>query len=153
MESIIISVAVGVSCDFIAHYSHSYLHSDATLDRGARVTYMFAIMGISVLVGAITTFSAGFVMIFTQTLFFYQFGIFMMTTLAFSWVYSNFFFAPVLAIAGPTTTKGKKDAAQRPEADESAGAPSDINVQSDDPERDPLGVSFDGSFQLDSPSP
>jgi predicted RND superfamily exporter protein len=100
LESVIISVAVGMSVDFVAHYSHSYLHSEGA-DRDERVLGMMATMGVSVLTGAITTFVAGFFMSLAQTLFFFQFGVFMMSTMGFAWIYTNFMFAPLLSIVGP----------------------------------------------------
>lgn len=72
MESVIISVAVGMAVDFVAHYSHTYLHSPVKYDRDIAVAYTAKTMGGSVLTGAITTFVAGGFMIFAQTLFFYQ---------------------------------------------------------------------------------
>jgi len=100
MESVIISVAVGMSVDFVAHYSHSYLHSSA-IKREDRVLDTVGVMGISVLTGATTTFVAGFFMSLAQTLFFFQFGVFMMSTMAFAFIYTNFMFAPLLAFVGP----------------------------------------------------
>jgi len=100
IESVIISVAVGMAVDFVAHYSHSYLHSPIK-ERDIAVTHMLKTMGVSVLTGAITTFIAGFFMIFAKTLFFYQFGFFMMITMTFSWSFSNFFLAPMMAFIGP----------------------------------------------------
>lgn len=100
IESVIISVAVGMSVDFVAHLSHSYLHSPIK-EREVAVTYMMKTMGVSVLTGAITTFVAGFFMIFAKTLFFYQFGFFMMMTMVFSWMFANLFLAPLMGVVGP----------------------------------------------------
>jgi predicted RND superfamily exporter protein len=74
MESVIISVAVGMSVDFVAHYSHTYLHAPESYksDRDKCVEHTLTTMGVSVLTGAITTFVAGFFMILAQTLFFFQ---------------------------------------------------------------------------------
>mmetsp|Transcript_23905 Transcript_23905/g.49813 ORF Transcript_23905/g.49813 Transcript_23905/m.49813 type:complete len:1062 (-) Transcript_23905:27-3212(-) len=107
IESVIISVAVGMAVDFAAHFSHSYLHSPVK-EREIAVTFMMKTMGVSVLTGAITTFIAGFFMIFAGTLFFYQFGFFMMMTMAFSWLYSNLFLAPMMAVMGPEASRGSK---------------------------------------------
>ena len=100
IESVIISVAVGMSVDFVAHLSHAYLHS-VIKERAIAVMYMMRTMGVSVLTGAITTFIAGFFMIFAKTLFFYQFGFFMMMTMLFSWIFANLFLAPLMGAVGP----------------------------------------------------
>ena len=101
LESVIISVAVGLAVDFVAHYCHSYLLSPNKICREIAVTHMFKTMGVSVLTGAITTFIAGFFMVFGKLLFFYQFGFFMMITVGFSWLFTNFFLAPLMAVVGP----------------------------------------------------
>ncbi|GMH78863.1 hypothetical protein TrLO_g8610 [Triparma laevis f. longispina] len=106
MESVIISVAVGMAVDFVAHYSHTYLHSPVKDDRDIAVINTLKTMGVSVLTGAITTFIAGAFMIFAQTLFFYQFGFFMMCTMGFAWVYSNFMLLPLMAVIGPVEKSG-----------------------------------------------
>jgi len=111
MESVIISVAVGMAVDFVAHYSHTYLHSPVKDDREIAVLNTLKTMGGSVLTGAITTFVAGGFMVFANTLFFYQFGFFMMMTMIFAWSYSNFLLLPLIAIMGPV--KAKKDSAVR----------------------------------------
>jgi hypothetical protein len=110
LESIIISVAVGMSVDFVAHYSHSYLHSEGA-DRDERVLKCMSTMGVSVLTGAITTFMAGFFMSLAQTLFFFQFGVFMMSTMGFAWIYTNFMFVPLISIVGPKSVAGGGSAA------------------------------------------
>ncbi|GMH78131.1 hypothetical protein TrST_g12738 [Triparma strigata] len=112
MESVIISVAVGMAVDFVAHYSHTYLHSPVKDDRDVAVINTLKTMGASVLTGAITTFVAGAFMIFAQTLFFYQFGFFMMTTMGFAWAYSNFMLLPLMAVMGPVKKGGKTKVVQ-----------------------------------------
>jgi len=103
MESLIISVAVGLSVDFCAHYCHTYLQAPNRNSRAESVEYMLTVMGVSVLTGAITTCISGLFMLPAQTLFFYQFGIFLCVTMCFSWVYTNFFLAPMFGIAGPVS--------------------------------------------------
>jgi len=103
MESLIISVAVGVSVDFCAHYCHTYLQAPNRKNRAESVEYMLTVMGVSVLTGAITTCISGMFMLPAQTLFFYQFGLFLCVTMCFSWLYANFFLAPMLGIAGPVS--------------------------------------------------
>ena len=99
-ESVIFSVAVGLSVDFTVHYSHSYLH--ANLDsRRANVLKMYEVMGVSLLYGAISTFASGFALTFAQTLFFYKFGIFLMLTMSISLIFANVLLPPLLYLFGP----------------------------------------------------
>ena len=45
-------------------------------------------------------------MTFATTLFFYQFGFFMMITMVFSFLWTNFFFTPLLVLVGPVAGGG-----------------------------------------------
>eukprot|EP00483_Globobulimina_turgida_P004422 UN04431 len=63
-------------------------------------------MGISVCSGAITTFSAGFFLMFPVIVFFSKMGILMMSTIGFSIVFAMFFFTSLLAQFGPQYNSG-----------------------------------------------
>jgi len=63
-------------------------------------------MGFSITSAAGTTFLAGAVMCFSQTLFFYKFGIFMVLVMFTSWLFSTAWLMPVLASLGPTGNWG-----------------------------------------------
>ena len=54
-------------------------------------------MGISVLNGMITSVAAAVPLFFCDLMFFSKFGAFLCTTIAFSWIYANFFFMTILA--------------------------------------------------------
>jgi hypothetical protein len=104
IESIIFSVAIGMSVDFVAHLSHSYIVSpspDGTNHRGEKVTHTLCVMGVSVSAAALTTFIAGLIMLFCSTLFFHQFGEFLAIVMLFGWFASIFFLMPLLAALGP----------------------------------------------------
>ena len=64
-------------------------------------------MGFSITSAAGTTFLAGAVMCFSQTLFFYKFGIFILLTIALSLNFSLVFFSAVLAWVGPLGKTGE----------------------------------------------
>mgnify|MGYP001034278776 FL=1 len=100
LESIIFSVAVGVSVDFVAHYSHAY--AQAPMDeRGGKVKSSLTVMGVSISSASATTFMAGLVMCFSKTLFFYKFGFFLVLIMGLSWFLSTFFLNSLLAVMGP----------------------------------------------------
>ncbi len=101
MESLILAVAVGLSVDHTVHFSYSFLHSPYPGDRRESVLYMFKTVGVSIFTGAFTTFVAGFVMIFSTSLFFWQFGVFLMVAMASSWIFANFSFSSLLVLLGP----------------------------------------------------
>ena len=107
-ESVIFSVAVGLSVDFTVHYSHSYLHAGLTTRRD-NVYKMYEIMAVSLLYGAISTFASGIALTFAQTLFFYKFGIFLMLTMSISLIYANILLPPLLSLLGPVKAKAVED--------------------------------------------
>ena len=60
-----------------------------------------------VLSGAISTILASIPMLFTQIIFFYKFGVFILLTIVLSLIFSLFFFASVLAEIGPIGKRGQ----------------------------------------------
>ena len=93
MEGICLIIAIGLSVDYIVHLCHAYTEStkSAREDRGRDAVTS---MGVSVVSGAITTFSAAVFLLMCQMTFFYEFGNFMVQTVCFS-----IFFALTLFIA------------------------------------------------------
>lgn len=100
MESINLSLVVGLAVDYVVHLSDSYNNS-AHSDRTSRVRDMLESMGLSVTSGALTTTGAAVFMMAAQIQFFLQFGIFTFCTIGFSILYSLCLFTPVLSIIGP----------------------------------------------------
>jgi len=125
LESIIVSISVGLSVDFTVHYSHSYLHSP---DKSSRITYMYKVMGVSVATGAFTTFISGAALCFAQTLFYYQFGIFLVITMVFSFTFSTFLLPSILCIFGPLDdqNEGKDDNQNETGTDEDSSSKGDM---------------------------
>ena len=70
IESIIFSVAVGMSIDFVSHLSHAFIHatppssktSTCPQDQAWRVSEAFSLMGVSISTAAISTSIAGAMM-------------------------------------------------------------------------------------------
>ncbi|XP_055880253.1 protein dispatched homolog 3-like isoform X1 [Biomphalaria glabrata] len=100
IESINLSLVVGLAVDYVVHLSESY-HNSPQKTRQAKVRDMLESMGVSVVSGAISTLGAAAFMIGAQIQFFLQFGIFMFCTIGFSLIYSLCLFTPALALMGP----------------------------------------------------
>ncbi|KAH9489233.1 hypothetical protein Btru_048812, partial [Bulinus truncatus] len=100
IESINLSLVVGLAVDYVVHLSESY-HNSPQQDRRGKVKDMLENMGVSVVSGAISTLGAAAFMIGAQIQFFLQFGIFMFCTIGFSLIYSLCLFTPMLGLIGP----------------------------------------------------
>ncbi|XP_012567028.2 protein dispatched homolog 1 isoform X1 [Hydra vulgaris] len=107
MESIIFSVAAGLSADFTLHYSIAYLASSIKDNKVERTLNSLKNIGPAVLMGAITTFIAGLVMVMSSVLVYVQMAHFLMLIMFTSWAYSTFFLLPLLMIMGPLGNTGQ----------------------------------------------
>nr|KAG5693377.1 hypothetical protein BaRGS_015664 [Batillaria attramentaria] len=100
LESVVITVAIGMSIDYTLHYGVAYrLAPD--LDREMRVASSIGRMGSAVAMSALTTFSAGAFMMPSTVLAYRKFGTFLMLLISIGWVYSTFFFQALLRTLGP----------------------------------------------------
>jgi hypothetical protein len=99
LESVVFSVAVGLSIDFCVHYSWSILLTiRRTSDPREIVTTALTEMGPSVLMGASTTLIAGFILLLCETMFFLRFGVFLIVCMSLSWFWSSFFLMALVAV-------------------------------------------------------
>ena len=106
LESILIVIVIGFSVDYTVHLADSYMQSRA-IDREGKVTDALTHTGMSVLSGAISTILASIPMLFTQIIFFFKFGVFILLTIVLSLIFSLFFFASVLAEIGPSASAAR----------------------------------------------
>ena len=83
LESICFGILIGLSCDFAIHMCHAYCDHDPAGDatRHERARGAVTHIGPPILSSALTTFATGVVLIFTQILFFQQFGVVLMLTM------------------------------------------------------------------------
>lgn len=95
IESILIAIIAGFSVDYVVHLAHAY--EIAKGDTHERITEAFGDLGISVFNGMITSIVASIPLFFCQLQFFAKFGTFLCLTIAFSWIYANFWYMSVLA--------------------------------------------------------
>jgi len=105
IEAICATIVVGFSVDYVVHYALAYVAAPDK-KRAERVTFALSEVGISVMAGAITTLGASAFLLVTTLSFFSKFGIFMMSTIAFSLVVANVAFVALLALCGPENDVG-----------------------------------------------
>jgi hypothetical protein len=80
LESICFAILIGVSCDFVIHFSHAYSFHTGDVSRGERTKHALIEMGPSILAGAFTTVAGAILMIFTVITFFRKFAIILFLT-------------------------------------------------------------------------
>lgn len=102
-ESIAGIIVIGLAVDYVIHLGHMYLEVGhlGYENRADRWAMALRNMGSTVLAGAVTTFMAGLSMRFCQMTFFTQMSTLISITIAYSLIYTLFFFMCVLRIAGP----------------------------------------------------
>jgi len=105
MESINLTLVVGLSVDYAVHLADAYVRCEFS-DRKNRVRHMLGHVGVSVLAGASTTLGASAFMLGSKILFFFQFGIFIFCTIGFSIVYALVVFTIVIGLIGPQGNTG-----------------------------------------------
>ena len=106
IEALNMCMVVGLTVDYVVHLAEGYtlsLHKD----RLSRVQDMLDEMAIAVFFGAITTLGASCFMFLAKLSFFFQFGIFMFSTIGFSLLFSMCMFVTLLGIIGPENDTGK----------------------------------------------
>jgi hypothetical protein len=102
IESISITVLVGLSVDYVVHLANSYIETNPlTPHRKERVSNAFGEMGVTVFGGAITSLGASAMLFACYFQTFFKFGGFMFMTILASFLWSNFFFMSVLSLIGP----------------------------------------------------
>ncbi|KAJ3439580.1 sterol-sensing domain [Anaeramoeba flamelloides] len=106
VESISLTIIVGISVDYIVHFCHAYnvSNEETAFEKLREAMYS---LGISVTSAAITTLMSSFVLFFTYIIFFKHFGIFIWMTILSSVLWSFIFFFTLLVFVGPTGDKGK----------------------------------------------
>ncbi|XP_078362543.1 protein dispatched homolog 1-like [Oculina patagonica] len=107
LESIVMSVAVGLSIDFTMHYGVAYRLAPDKSQRVSRVRYSLVHIGSAITMAAITTFLTGLMMMPSTVLAYFQLGQFLMLVMVFSWLYSTFGFLSICTVIGPREDFGQ----------------------------------------------
>eukprot|EP00795_Rhopilema_esculentum_P002676 gene2676-884_t len=105
MESLNLTLVVGLAVDYCVHLADGYVRSKKTR-RVDRLRDMLRTVGVSVLSGACTTLGASAFMLGSQIMFFCQFGIFMFCTIGFSIIFALGFFTVAIGFIGPEGDRG-----------------------------------------------
>jgi protein dispatched 1 len=101
LESICFAILIGVSVDFVIHFSHSYSLWKGEHERGERTKHALIMMGPSILATAFTTFCAAIVMMFTIIIFFQKFALILFLTIVQATVGTFIFFLTMTDTIGP----------------------------------------------------
>ena len=103
-ESIAGIIIIGFSVDYVVHLGHMYMdaETEGLTSRLDRFRFASEKMGGTVAGGAITTAGSGLVMLLCELTFFTKMAVLIVVTIAFSFLFSLFFFMPTLLLIGPT---------------------------------------------------
>jgi len=101
LESICLAILIGISCDFVIHFSHAYNHFKGNVSREERTKYTVIHMGPSILAAAVTTFAAALIMLFCQVAFFTKFASILFMTMLHSTIGTFVGFLVLTDIFGP----------------------------------------------------
>ena len=103
LESICFSILIGVSVDFVIHFTHAYVHAHkGEMSREERTRFAMVTMGPSVLATAATTFFSAIVMLFTTITFFRKFALVLFLTVIMATIASFIVFLTLTNCFGPT---------------------------------------------------
>ena len=117
LESMCMSILVGMSVDFVVHFAHAWVSDGGPASRvqmqgpsqpvarrvelAARTHTSLSTVGISVLSAGVTTMVAAFVLFFGVIVFFSKFGTMLALAMIFSLIYSLLFFHALISWLGP----------------------------------------------------
>ncbi|XP_030756335.1 protein dispatched-like [Sitophilus oryzae] len=103
LESVTVSTAIGLAVDFSLHYSVNYklCPPNKAKNREEATVYALSHLMGPCFMAALTTAAAGFFMMFSLILPYYQIGLFMILVMAVSWIYATFFLGALFATVGP----------------------------------------------------
>ncbi|XP_057678733.1 protein dispatched homolog 1 isoform X2 [Corythoichthys intestinalis] len=141
LESVTISVAVGLSVDFAVHYGVAYRLAPEP-DREGKVIFSLSRMGSAIAMAALTTFVAGAMMMPSTVLAYTQLGTFMMLIMCISWAFATFFFQCMCRCLGPQGNCGQIPLPKKLQCQAFSDNPS----ESSSPE---VKISGPGKYQLD----
>jgi len=100
IETIGLSIAVGMAVDYTVHIVNAYNNCPAQ-DRKSRIQYSMTLMGISITLGMIATNIAASFLLLCVITFFTGFGQFIIMTIFYSWMSAFFILCPMLMLIGP----------------------------------------------------
>lgn len=102
LESICFAILIGISCDFVLHFSHAYAYLPGEVGRNERTKYALIHMGPSILAAAFTTICSAIIMLFCVISFFKQFAQILFYTILMSTIGSFIVFLSLADTLGPS---------------------------------------------------
>jgi len=102
LESICFAILIGVSVDFVIHFSHAYASIPGDVNRSERTKFALIHMGPSILAAAFTSLAGATIMLFTVITFFQKFAIVLFLTIVESTIGSFVFFLTLTDCIGPS---------------------------------------------------
>jgi len=102
LESICVAILIGVSADFVLHFSHAYATLPGDASKEERTKYALVKMGPSILAAAFTTMASACVMLFTVITFFQKFAVILFMTIIQATAGSFIVFVALVLCVGPT---------------------------------------------------
>merc|ERR1719197_1684362 len=106
IETIGLSIAVGMAVDYTVHIVNAYNNCPSP-DRVSRIRYSMTLMGISITLGMIATNIAAMFLLLCVITFFTGFGQFIVMTIFYSWLSAFFILCPLLRLMGPEGRSGE----------------------------------------------
>ncbi|XP_063887367.1 protein dispatched-like [Scylla paramamosain] len=106
LESVTVSVAIGLAVDLTLHYGVAYRLSPEA-EREAAVTWAISRLGSPVFMAAATSLAAGVAMLPASVLAYVHIGTFLTVITSVSYVYATLFYLPLLRIFGPESGCGQ----------------------------------------------
>ena len=104
-ETIAIVILVGFSVDYVVHLGNHYVECDKET-RKERMDEALKHIGVSILSGALTTLGSVFFLFFATLSLFAKFGLVFTVTIAYSLLFSLFFFTALCYTFGPEGDSG-----------------------------------------------
>ena len=102
LESICFAILIGVSADFVIHFSHTYASLPGNASREERTKHALIKMGPSILAGAFTTIASAIIMLFSVISFFQKFALILCFTVIQATIGSFIVFLTMTICIGPS---------------------------------------------------
>jgi len=102
LESICFAILIGISCDFVLHFSHAYASKEGEVSREERTKFALIYMGPSILAGAFTTLASACIMLGTVISFFQKFAVILFMTVVQATIGCFIVFVALVLCIGPS---------------------------------------------------
>lgn len=102
LESICFAIMVGISCDFVIHFGHAYIHEPGSVSKEFRTRHAILHMGPSILAAAVTTLSSALVMLFCKVVFFTKFAVILLMAVIHATIGSFVIYLVLCNLFGPS---------------------------------------------------